>query len=113
MRLFSRISGVVVLLVLSTSAFADGSGTINDMHYSIFDVDQTSAICFEVGGVGLAFLSNGSAKHNAIAALLISAFVAGKTISYSSNPTPMSTAPCQAWEIPVNIYQVTAIAFQP
>ena len=113
MRSSRRISGMTALSLLSTSAFADGNGVINDMHYSIFDQDQTSAICFEVGGVALAFLSNGSEKHKAVTALLISAFVAGKTISYSSVPTPMATAPCQAWEFPTNVYQITAISFQP
>jgi hypothetical protein len=82
------------------------------MHYSIWDSDQSSAICFEVGGVALVFISNGSEKHKVISALLVSAYVTGKTISYSVQSTPLSAPPCQAWEFPTTVYQVTAIAFQ-
>jgi hypothetical protein len=82
------------------------------MHYSIFDQDQTGAICFKVSGVALAFVSNGSEKHKVVAALLVSSFETGRTISYSSSTTAMSPAPCQAWEFDGPVYQVNAIAFQ-
>jgi hypothetical protein len=83
------------------------------MHYAVWDNDQTSAICFEVGGVALAFISNGSEKHKVVSALLVSAFMTGKTISYSAYSNPLNPAPCQSWEFPTTVYQVAAIAFQP
>lgn len=101
------------LLGLCSSALADGGGAISDMHYSVWDQDQTSAICFQVGGVSLAFISNGSEKHKAVSALLLSAFMTGKTITYSSSGTPMNPAPCQSWDFNGSVYQVYAIAFQP
>jgi hypothetical protein len=113
MRVFLKYLMTLAWLGLSVGAFADGSGVITDMHYSIFDQDQSTTICFQAAGVALAFVSNGSEKHKAISALLISAFVAGKTISFSLSPSPMSPAPCQSWEFPTTVYQVYALAFQP
>ena len=113
MKSFPKNLPLLALLAVSTTSFADGSGTINDMHYSVFDTDQTGAICFEVGGVALVFQSDGSAKANAVTAMLISAFVAGKTINYAVYPTALASPPCQAWEFPATVYQITAIAFQP
>ena len=101
-----------ILALYSAGAVADGQGLINDMHYSIFDSDQSSAICFEVGGVALVFVSNGSEKHKVISALLVSAFITGRAISYSIQPNPLSAPPCQSWEFPTTVYQISAIAFQ-
>jgi hypothetical protein len=91
-------------LSFAASVLADGQGPITDMHYPVWDTDQSSAICFEVGSVALAFPSNGSEKHKVISALLISAFMAGKTISYSAAPNPLSRLPCQSWELPSTVY---------
>jgi len=102
----------LISYLFAASVFADGQGPITDMHYAVWDNDQTSAICFEVGGVALAFLSNGSEKHKVTAALLVSAFMTGKTISYQAGGA-LNPAPCQSWEFPTTVYQVDAIAFQP
>jgi hypothetical protein len=103
----------IALLVFSSRVVADNAGPINDMHYAIWDADQNSAICFEVGTVWYAFLSSGSAKHNAVTALLISNFARGATISVSSSPNPMSPTPCQSWDVPGPVYQAYSIAFYP
>jgi hypothetical protein len=103
----------LITCLFSASVLADGQGPITDMHYAIWDNDQTSATCFEVGGVALAFISNGSEKHKVIAALLVTAFVTGKTISYQASASALNPAPCQSWEFPTTVYQVYAIAFQP
>jgi len=55
----------------------------------MWDQDQTRSICFQVAGVALTFISDGSEKHKAISALLISAFVAAKTISYDASANPL------------------------
>lgn len=102
----------ILLSMASAASYADGTGVINDMHWAYWDQDQSSTICFEVNGVGLAFVSNGSDKAKAVIALLISAFETGRTISYASASAAMSPTPCQSWEIPASIYQVTAISFQ-
>ena len=112
MKNLRKALAAVLLLMASATGYADGVGVINDMHWAYWDQDQSSTICFEVNGVGLAFVSNGSDKAKATIALLIASFEAGRTINYSSVATPMSPPPCQSWEIPASIYQVTGIAFQ-
>lgn len=111
----TKVIGTAVLsaALFTTAARADVNGSISDMHYSIWDADQSSAICFEVGGVALAFLSNGSEKDRVISALIVSAFTTGKTLNVSTSPSPLSPAPCQSWEFPTIVYQVYAIAFAP
>lgn len=112
MKSLRKVLAATLLLTASATSYADGAGVINDMHWAYWDQDQSSTVCFEVNGVGLAFVSNGSDKAKATIALLISSFESGRTITYSSQATPMSPAPCQSWEIPANVYFLTGISFQ-
>lgn len=112
MKNIRKVLAAILLLAASAASRADGVGVINDMHWAYWDQDQSTTICFEVNGVGLAFISNGSDKAKATIALLISHFESGRTITYSSVATAMSPPPCQSWEIPASIYQVTGISFQ-
>lgn len=112
MKNVRKVLAAILLLVVSAESHADGGGVINDMHWAYWDQDQSTTVCFEVNNVGLAFISNGSDKAKATLALLISSFESGRPITYSSVSTALSPPPCQSWEIPANIYQVTAISFQ-
>lgn len=112
-RKFAITCGVTLgLTLLAPLAGADGAGVITDVHYSVFDSNQTSNICFEVNGVFLAFSSNGSDEAKVVESLIVSAYVAGRPVSYQSSASAIGSAPCQAWDISSPVYQLLSIAFQ-